>query len=425
MGKQSSRIYFLGNDHKEIYFQGHYHDKMYIGSTLVWEKLADEQKEWWGIIMPASFIVYNNKSYGAFRSSPLTDDQYSDSTANRYCLAKWSASSKSWVLLKEICHSGEVSSQDSNIRLSGCKDGIVVCYASGSGEWHTELLMTNHELNSAFSEVVEGTFTEPSTVKYEGAYALSESDRERVYCGDYYASIGWTYDSAARVSFPFFEKRDFNGNLLQNTGINGDYGTNGVTGKMFYFDNHFCMVDRCFKNDGTLTYETLKVLKTQDLESTSVVPLSNGSGNIIYYAPQSFGFDQILVQDGKVLIAGYMYDNTADKYQSCVYKYTGTDLVVEAVLQEIRDASYAIRDFYAVDDYYIMLGTNAAYIGKNLSNMTYFSLDYSIDRKWVSSDNDNLYITLKNSNAQYVQIKISKETLAVIETEDMKISKGV
>lgn len=39
MGRQSSRIYFQGKDHKDIYFQGHYHDKMYIGSQLVWEKI--------------------------------------------------------------------------------------------------------------------------------------------------------------------------------------------------------------------------------------------------------------------------------------------------------------------------------------------------------------------------------------------------
>lgn len=43
MGKQSARIYFQGKDHKEIYYQGHYHDAMYIGSTLVWEKLKTEQ----------------------------------------------------------------------------------------------------------------------------------------------------------------------------------------------------------------------------------------------------------------------------------------------------------------------------------------------------------------------------------------------
>lgn len=44
MGRQSSRLYFQGKDHKDIYFQGHYHDAMYLSDsegnvTLVWEKL--------------------------------------------------------------------------------------------------------------------------------------------------------------------------------------------------------------------------------------------------------------------------------------------------------------------------------------------------------------------------------------------------
>lgn len=42
MGKQSSRIYYQGKDHKDIYFQKKYHEKMYKGSTLVWEKLYPE-----------------------------------------------------------------------------------------------------------------------------------------------------------------------------------------------------------------------------------------------------------------------------------------------------------------------------------------------------------------------------------------------
>lgn len=39
MGIQSSRIWLSSKDHKEIYLNGKYHDKMYIGSTLVWQKL--------------------------------------------------------------------------------------------------------------------------------------------------------------------------------------------------------------------------------------------------------------------------------------------------------------------------------------------------------------------------------------------------
>lgn len=46
MGRQSSRLYFQGKDHKDIYFNGHYHDAMYLSDsegnvTLVWEKMKD------------------------------------------------------------------------------------------------------------------------------------------------------------------------------------------------------------------------------------------------------------------------------------------------------------------------------------------------------------------------------------------------
>lgn len=43
MGKQSARLYFEGQDHKDIFFQGCYHDKMYKGSELVWEKLHGDK----------------------------------------------------------------------------------------------------------------------------------------------------------------------------------------------------------------------------------------------------------------------------------------------------------------------------------------------------------------------------------------------
>ena len=41
MGRQSSRLFFNGKDHKDIYYQGHYHKAMYLGSELVWEKKND------------------------------------------------------------------------------------------------------------------------------------------------------------------------------------------------------------------------------------------------------------------------------------------------------------------------------------------------------------------------------------------------
>lgn len=42
MGKQSSRMYYKGYDHKDIFYQGHYHDAMYKGSELIWHKIRQE-----------------------------------------------------------------------------------------------------------------------------------------------------------------------------------------------------------------------------------------------------------------------------------------------------------------------------------------------------------------------------------------------
>ena len=41
MGRQSSRIFFKNNDHKDIYFQGKYHNAMYYGKQggIIWRKL--------------------------------------------------------------------------------------------------------------------------------------------------------------------------------------------------------------------------------------------------------------------------------------------------------------------------------------------------------------------------------------------------
>lgn len=44
MGRQSARLWYKNKDHKDIYFQGSYHDKMYLGSTLLWEKLYDKEQ---------------------------------------------------------------------------------------------------------------------------------------------------------------------------------------------------------------------------------------------------------------------------------------------------------------------------------------------------------------------------------------------
>lgn len=62
MGRQSARMYYSGNDHKEVYFNGNYHKQMYLTDSvgnpdLIWEKLAGE-------IPTYSFIVQDSTING-------------------------------------------------------------------------------------------------------------------------------------------------------------------------------------------------------------------------------------------------------------------------------------------------------------------------------------------------------------------------
>lgn len=67
MGKQSSRLYFQGKDHKDIYYQGHYHDAMYIGSTLVWEKIKTDEESYKYILrLPVRYTFHEGKFYIVF-----------------------------------------------------------------------------------------------------------------------------------------------------------------------------------------------------------------------------------------------------------------------------------------------------------------------------------------------------------------------
>lgn len=64
MGRQSSRLYFEGKDHKDIYFQGHYHKAMYIGAQKVWEKLTSSLT-WKGYESDGNlgYVRYNGKVF--------------------------------------------------------------------------------------------------------------------------------------------------------------------------------------------------------------------------------------------------------------------------------------------------------------------------------------------------------------------------
>lgn len=111
MGRQSSRIFFQGKDHKDIYFQGHYHDKMYIGSTLVWEKLKNMfWKSWvnfpyWTYtkpIKPSSYMPNSYASNGEILVNYITTKKIGNEPYERFCVInKFKSKDFSYIKVNE------------------------------------------------------------------------------------------------------------------------------------------------------------------------------------------------------------------------------------------------------------------------------------------------------------------------------------
>lgn len=87
MGKQSSRIYFQGKDHKDIWFKGNYHNSMYIGSQLVWKKIIEKYCVISGMIcnlINGRKINPNGRFYVKKSTPNFSIGEYRDDEGNKY-----------------------------------------------------------------------------------------------------------------------------------------------------------------------------------------------------------------------------------------------------------------------------------------------------------------------------------------------------
>lgn len=103
MGRQSSRIYYQGKDHKDIYFQGHYHDAMYIGNQLVWKKIR--KKGNWKFGLASDLIGIQNKNCSFYKVGNvfLAYHIFFNSSSEQHPVFKrFNASSKTWEPAAEV-----------------------------------------------------------------------------------------------------------------------------------------------------------------------------------------------------------------------------------------------------------------------------------------------------------------------------------
>ncbi len=185
--KQSSTIWYQGNQHKEIYFQGHYHDKMYKGSQLVWEKLDNEYAPN-KLYRIYDYATWDNKTYcivAMYDFNPSTKEQ----TFEDVYIAKFNSEK----MCLDLTLKGFLTSDNyDNYYLHACKDGIVLI------EWDSKFSSTNTEnepvmriadyplsKTSIFKNIVQGTFTEDTTIFVPSHVRKDKSTGTHYYAPQY------------------------------------------------------------------------------------------------------------------------------------------------------------------------------------------------------------------------------------------------
>lgn len=162
MGRQSSRIYFGGKDHKEIYFGGHYHDKAYIGKELVWEKNPGI----FNIETVMSTRIPDSSSYG-LTLIVIKGKIYLAPDHNAFGRHKvyYEYVDGQWVFKAMSGITEDAASEEGPFAVCG-----MICYIGGTGHYaQTKRAISEDFANWDTKTVVQVVGTWHDTVEYMGA----------------------------------------------------------------------------------------------------------------------------------------------------------------------------------------------------------------------------------------------------------------
>ena len=220
--KQSSTIWYQGNQHKEIYFQGHYHDKMYKGSQLIWQKLSDEyEKDLYYIIQ--DYSIYNGITY--FVGFLYKDVTGQDDVLQGVYIAKFNAEK----MCLDMLHKIEVVSVYTNYLIHACKDGLVLIkydykFSEENTENQPDVGIANYPIkqSSAFEKIGQNSFSEETTIfmppfVQNGTY---NKPQFMVFGKDYYVkqTLSKSQDSSGYIyGFSTFVKYSYDGKIIKET----------------------------------------------------------------------------------------------------------------------------------------------------------------------------------------------------------------
>lgn len=151
MGKQSSRIYFQGKDHKDIWFRGNYHNSMYIGSQLVWKKIIEK----YCVISGRICNLLNGKKInpnGSFLMAKSTPNfsigRYWDDEGNSY-----------FAITKDLLYWKRISEVDASKKyyISATEEGFFI-YLIGEGIYYLKIIKDLKYSISKIRSTISGSY---------------------------------------------------------------------------------------------------------------------------------------------------------------------------------------------------------------------------------------------------------------------------
>lgn len=363
MGRQSSRIYFNGHDHKDIYFQGHYHDAVFMtdgegNATLVWEKIKGVPLEGFTAI-----CYYNEYFYVAYW--------------NRESLSKSVVNLYQGEQLDKLEHAYTIEKKGAVFNLFHADEyGVILVYFSESSTSSSMLLfgyLENKKLELKQSPYNGYTIDNPINIAYNTSlrFLYRKSSQSLTTTPAYMLTT--YYNSFTRIQ------------------VSGNGGTSGA-----YDETH--NPDTFYDANAVFAYDNNVVFPIQPTGYTSFTLADTN-----YFLVDTYALESVDIETKKIEIPQYIIDFLYDEiYQEYKKRYQNP---YATITREKIKFTYNLRDGVVISNGYLIF-QDASIIAKEGSSSAYaIRIEHSAE---IRIDLKNFSITAFNIKDYVAKQNVSK-----------------
>lgn len=418
MGRQSSRVFWNSKDHKDV-FWGKYTKAVYIGSQLIWEKLADEYKYKYLNFNIVSYAIHNNETYII-----ATADKYDANTGNKVedlaypYLCRFNKTKTQIEVVKQL-------TSGYRYILTATPYGLAICKYSDSGNVDDAYIIDyDFTKDTSETKITDGTLEHPANIR-KGSYtyvydsdgiveAASSDGLLTDENGDYYRFVG-------------ISKKGFYGDQKETIMYDRKMSANDFSFDAFYFGSRYITLQKARSSDSTI------LISTSDFKESIGVSLSGSSDLEGQTAIPKNG---LLIHDNVAYIAGYKKNDPSASIE--IFSYDGTTFKIAKTLCNMTDMYVGLEINYIDGAFFVFFKNKTKYsslffAGKSIEGLEKVEYSYPYGG-WISygcpfSDDNYFYVSAVPNETYYYDdknyLKMDRDTLKPIERVEIKeVSKG-